>query len=110
MVEVARPSSRLVRDTSGLSRSMGDFTHSLIQPDRNTIDTARDIGGARSHPVHSASRKVQTSQRSVQSSHDAIQSARSSIATGWHMRDFARNLIHPARSLIQVNRSPIESA
>jgi hypothetical protein len=27
-----------------LTQSMGDFTHSLIQPDSNTIHTGRDMG------------------------------------------------------------------
>ena len=63
MVELARLTVRIVRDTSGLTRSMGDLNHSLIQADNNTIHTATDMSRGRSDPVVSASSTVQHCRR-----------------------------------------------
>jgi hypothetical protein len=110
VVELARLTSRLVRYTIQLTRSMCDFDYDLVQPDSNMMYTARNLCGVHSDPVHSSSRTVQYSRRCAQPSHDAIQPARPLIATAWHLRDFARSLIHPARRLIQVARDTIQSA
>ena len=96
MVELARRTNRIVRDTIQLARRMSKFDSRLSK--------------AASDSIHSACRTIQSSRRCVQSSRDAIRSARHLFTTARPMSTSVRNLIQPARHLIQVDRHPIQSA